>query len=125
MHMAATSRIPRKPGGRIETDRCGLQKLAILHRSGDLTQVWAPGVTREVLRNLVHERVDASIHLMRCCQQLLAFLLRHRRSYLTDKYWTQCQRSCLTGETFQLEVHRIVFQDYVEADGRHGVEDTR
>lgn len=38
--VVATSKIPRKPGERIKTDRRDAQKLAILHRSGDLTAVW-------------------------------------------------------------------------------------
>jgi hypothetical protein len=113
--VAATSMIPRKPGERIKTDRRDSQKLAILHRSGDLTQVWVPDATHEALRDLVRARVDASMHLMRCRQQLLAFLLRHGRFYPTGKHWTQRHRSWLAGQTFQLEVHRIVFQDYVEA----------
>jgi transposase len=32
--------IPRKPCERIKTDRRDSEKLAILHRSGDLTPVW-------------------------------------------------------------------------------------
>jgi transposase len=75
--VAATSLIPRKPGERIKTDRRDSQKLAILHRSGDLTKVWVPDATREALRDLVRARVDASMHLMRARRQLLAFLLRH------------------------------------------------
>jgi len=112
--VAATSMIPRKPGERIKTDRRDSQKLAILHRSGDLTKVWVPDATHEALRDLVRARVDASMHLMRARQQLLAFLLRHGRSYPTGKHWTQRHRSWLAGQTFQQEVHRIVFQDYVE-----------
>jgi len=81
--------IPRKPGERIKTDRRDLEKLAILHRSGDLTSVWVPDTTHEALRDLVRARVDASMHLMRARQQLLAFLLRHGRSYPTGKHWTQ------------------------------------
>jgi transposase len=112
--VAATSLIPRKPSERIKTDRRDSQKLAILHRSGDLTRVWVPDATHEALRDLVRARVDASMHLMRARQQLLAFLLRHGRSYPTGKHWTQRHRSWLAGQTFQQEVHRIVFQDYVE-----------
>jgi RpiB/LacA/LacB family sugar-phosphate isomerase len=112
--VAATSLIPRKPGERIKTDRRDSQKLAILHRSGDLTKVWVPDATHEALRDLVRARVDASMHLMRARQQLLAFLLRYGRSYPTGKHWTQRHRSWLAGQTFQQEVHRIVFQDYVE-----------
>ena len=113
--VVATSMIPRKPGERIKTDRRDSQKLAILHRSGDLTPVWVPDATHEALRDLVRARVDATMHLMRARQQLLAFLLRHGRSYTIGKNWTQRHRSWLAGQTFELPVHRIVFQDYVEA----------
>jgi len=37
--VVATSMIPRKPGERVKTDRRDSQKLAILHRTGDLTPV--------------------------------------------------------------------------------------
>src|SRR5271163_911909 len=113
--VAATSLIPRKPGERIKTDRRDSQKLAILHRSGDLTRVWVPDATHEALRDLVRARVDASMHLMRARQQLLAFLLRHGRSYPTGKHWTQRHRSWLAGQTFQEAAHGVVFQDYLEA----------
>jgi transposase len=113
--VVATSMIPRKPGERIKTDRRDSQKLAILHRSGDLTAVWVPDPTHEALRDLVRARIDASMHLMRARQQLLAFLFRHGRTYSTGKYWTQRHRSWLAGQTFELHAHPIVFQDYVEA----------
>jgi transposase len=111
--VAAPSMIPRKPGQRIKTDRRDSEKLAILHRSGDLTPVWVPDTTHEALRDLVRARVDASMHLMRARQQLLAFLLRHGRSYPTGKHWTQRHRSWLAGQTFQEHAHGIVFQDYL------------
>ena len=78
--VVAPSMIPRKPGERIKTDRRDSEKLAILHRSGDLTPVWVPDTTHEALRDLVRARVDVSMHLMPARQQLLAFLLRHGRS---------------------------------------------
>ena len=114
--VVAPSLIPRKPGERIKTDRRDSQKLAILHRSGDLTPVWVPDVTHEALRDLVRAKVDATMQLMRARQQLLAFLLRHRRSYITGrKNWTQRHRAWLAGQTFELPAHQIVFHDYVEA----------
>ena len=112
--VVAPSMIPRKPGERIKTDRRDSEKLAILHRSGDLTPVWVPDTTHEALRDLVRARVDASMHLMRARQQLLAFLLRHGRSYPTGKHWTQRHRSWLAGQTFHEHAHGIVFQDYLE-----------
>jgi transposase len=106
--VVATSMIPRKPGERIKTDRRDSQKLAILHRSGDLTAVWVPDPTHEALRDLVRARVDASMHLMRSRQQMLFFLLHHGRTYKAGKNWTQRHRSWLAGQTFQLQAHQIV-----------------
>jgi transposase len=50
--VVAPSLIPRKSGERIKTDRRDSEKLAILHRSGDLTPVWVPDPTHEALRGL-------------------------------------------------------------------------
>jgi transposase len=111
--VVAPSLIPRKSGDRIKTDRRDSQKLAILHRSGDLTAV--PDAVHEAMRDLVRARLDAVMQLMRARQQLLAFLLRHGRSYETGKNWTQRHRSWLAGQIFTQPVHQIVFQDYVEA----------
>jgi transposase len=113
--VAAPSLIPRKPGERIKTDRRDSQKLAVQHRSGDLTPVWVPDEVHEAMRDLVRARIDAMMQPMRARQQLLAFLLRHRRTYQTGKNWTLRHRRWLAGQNFQQEAHRIVFQDYVEA----------
>ncbi len=95
----ATHMIPRKPGERIKTARRDSQKLAILHRSGDLTGVWVSDSTHESHRDLVRARVNASIHLMRGRQQLLAFFLPpYGRSYSTGRRLHQempCARSRL------------------------------
>lgn len=113
--VVATSLIPQKPGQRIKTDRRDSEKLAILHRSGNLTRVWVPDESHEAMRDLTRARMDASMQLMRARQQLLAFLLRHGRSYETGKHWTQRHRSWLAGQTFDQPAHRLVFQDYLEA----------
>ena len=113
--VVAPSRIPRKPGDRIKTDRRDSEKLAILHRSGDLTPVWVPDETHEAMRDLVRARMDAVMQLMRARQQLLAFLLRHGRSYDTGKNWTLRHRAWLAGQEFAQPAHHLVFQDYVEA----------
>jgi transposase len=51
--VVAASMIPRKPGERVKTDRRDSQKLAILHRSGDLTRVWVPDEVHEAMCDLV------------------------------------------------------------------------
>jgi transposase len=113
--VVAPTLIPRKPGDRIKTDRRDSQKLAVQHRSGDLTAVWVPDEVHEAMRDLVRARIDAMVQLMRARQHLLAFLLRHRRTYETGKNWTLRHRRWLAGQAFEQEAHRIVFQDYVEA----------
>ena len=57
--VVAPSMIPRKPGERIKTDRRDSEKLAILHRSGDLTPVWVPDTT---LDQSIFQRVYESSH---------------------------------------------------------------
>lgn len=113
--VVAPSKIPRKPGDRIKTDRRDSQNLAILHRSGDLTSVWVPDETHEAMRDLVRARLDAVGQLMRARQQLLSFLLRHGRMYEGGKNWTQRHRAWLATQIFEQQAHHIVFQDYIEA----------
>jgi transposase len=113
--VAAPSMMATKPGERIKTDRRDSQKLAIQHRSGDLTTVWIPDEAHEAMRDLVRARLDAVMQLMRARQQLLAFLLRHGRIYETSKHWTLRHRQWLAKQAFGQEAHQIVFQDYVEA----------
>jgi hypothetical protein len=80
--------------------------------AGDSAPVWGPdaglgsNTTHEALRDLVRARVDASMHLMRARQQLLAFLLRHGRSYPTGKHWTQRHRCWMAGQTFREQAPR-------------------
>lgn len=113
--VVAPSKIPRAPGERIKTDRRDSQKLAVLHRSGDLTRVWVPDRVHEAMRDLVRVRLDSAKHLTTARQQLLAFLLRHGRSYQTGKNWTIRHRAWLGLQKFDEPAHQIVFQDYVEA----------
>lgn len=113
--VVAPSKIPAKPGERIKTDRRDSEKLAVLHRSGDLTPVWVPDPNHEAMRDLVRARMDAVGQLMRARQQLLAFLLRHGRGYSAGRNWTQRHRAWLAGQVFEQPAHQLVFQDYVEA----------
>lgn len=103
-------------GDRVKTDRRDSQRLAILHRSGELTRVWVPDELHEAIRDLVRARSDAVMQLMRARQQLLAFLLRHGRIYPPGhNHWTKLHRRWLAMQTFEQPAHQIVFQDYLEA----------
>ncbi len=112
----APSLIPRKPGERVKTDRLDCQKLAVMHRSGDLTAVWVPDPVHEAMRDLVRARMDATEQSKRARQQLLGFLLRHGRVYPPNKSnWTKMHFIWISGQKFEQPAHGIVLQDYVEA----------
>jgi transposase len=113
--VAAPSKIPVNKGDKVKTDRRDAQKLAVMHRSGDLTAVWVPDEVHEAMRDLVRARMDALIQRTRARQQLLAFLLRHGRSYEGGKNWTTKHRYWLAKQVFDQPAHQMVFQDYVEA----------
>lgn len=114
--VVAPSLIPRKPGERIKTDRRDCQKLAVMHRSGDLTAVWVPDAVHEAMRDLVRARMDATMQSKRARQQLLGFLLRHGLVYPSNRNtWTKAHFRWLAEQKFDQPAHRLVFQDYVEA----------
>jgi transposase len=50
------SRIPRKPGDKVKTDRRDAVELARVLRSGDLTRVYVPTVDDEAIRNRCRAR---------------------------------------------------------------------
>jgi transposase len=57
--VVAPTRVPKKAGDRVKTDRRDALKLARCHRSGDLTAAWVPDEGSESLRDLVRTREAA------------------------------------------------------------------
>jgi transposase len=93
--------------------RCSLT-LARLHRAGELTPVWVPDAAQEALRDLTRAREDLK-HLQRQAKQrLLAFLLRHGRTYKGKSNWTQAHYHWLETMKFDQAIQHIVFQEYVD-----------
>jgi transposase len=91
--VVAPSLIPRKPGDRIKTDRRDARKLAELLRAGLLTEVHAPTVEDEAVRDLCRAREDAHEDLVRCRHRASKMLLR--RGWIwngTKKAWGQAHR---------------------------------
>jgi len=113
--VVAPSRIPRKPGEHIKTDRRDAIKLARLNRAGELDAVWVPDAAHEAMRDLIRSRGDAMEHFKSCKQQLLSFLLRHGRSYGGNCTWTKSHYTWLAEQKFEHPAHQIVFQDYINA----------
>jgi transposase len=113
--VVAPSRIPRKPGEHVKTDRRDALKLARLHRAGELDAVWVPDAAHEAIRDLIRTRGDAMEHLKACKQQLQSFLLRHGRSYTGPTCWARGHYHWLSLQKFDHPAHQIVFQDYIDA----------
>ena len=72
----APTLIPMKAGDRVKTDRRDAERLARLHRSGDLTAVWVPDAAHEALRDLVRAREAAKKDQLRARHRVGKFLLR-------------------------------------------------
>jgi transposase len=113
--VVAPSLIPRAAGSRVKTDRRDACKLAHFLRSGDLTTVWIPDEQTEALRDLARARDDARLAERRIRQQLLKFLLRHGRRYVTGKsHWTKKHWEWIRGQKFSHEAQQRVLADAVQ-----------
>jgi transposase len=75
----APSLVPTRSGDRVKTDRRDAEKLARLHRSGDLTPVWIPDKQHEAVRDLVRTREAAKKDQTRSRHRLSKFFLRQGR----------------------------------------------
>jgi transposase len=58
--VVAPSLIPKKPGERVKTNRRDAVGLAKLLRVGELTAVWVPDKSHEVMRDLVRAHAAAA-----------------------------------------------------------------
>ena len=112
--VVAPSLIPRKPGDRVKTDRRDSLTLARLLRAGELTAVWVPDEAQEALRDLTRAREDMKRLQHVAKQRLLAFLLRHGRTYSGKAKWTRAHFRWMETVRFDQPIQQIVFQEYVD-----------
>lgn len=115
--VVAPSLIPERAGDRVKTDRRDAEKLARLHRSGELTTVWVPDREHEALRDLVRAREAAVEDRTRARNRLTKFLLR--RGITKPKgwsSWTNQHRIWLEQQVDQLPIalDRITLTDHVQ-----------
>lgn len=114
--VVAPSKIPRKPGERIKTDRRDAVKLAQHLRSGDLTAVWVPDQEQEAMRDLTRARSDMKTQELKARQQLNAFVLRHGHSWPSNKVrWTRTHYNWLESLEFPHPWQHVVLQEYIDA----------
>jgi transposase len=113
--VVAPSKIPRRAGERIKTDRRDALMLASLARAGELTAVKVPDERDEAMRDLCRSRTDAVKARLKARQQLKAMLLRHGRRYSGKTSWTAAHERFLATITFAHRAQDIAFVEYRQA----------
>ena len=109
----APSKIPRKPGERVKTNRRDALKLARSDRSGDLDAIYVHSEEDEAMRDLSRGRAAAVEAATRVKQQLKSLLLRHGIKYTgTGESWSSAYREWLSRLKLPHEA-----QAYVLAEG--------
>ena len=121
--VVAPSLIPERAGDRVKTDRRDAEKLARLHRSGELVGVWVPDPAHEALRDLVRLRESAVKNRLRVRHQLTKFLLRRGRSKPKEwTSWTRKHLEWLRQQKFEQSSDETIYADLLSevqhADGR-------
>jgi transposase len=86
--MVCPSRVPRRPGDRVKTDRRDADQLARLYRAGELCGLHVPEPEDEARRDLLRSRDQVRRAQHRARQQLKMFLLRHNIRYAGTTSWT-------------------------------------
>src|ERR1051325_491142 len=82
------SRVPRRPGDRVKTNRRDADQLARLYRAGEIWGIHLPEPEDEAMRDLLRSRVQVGRAQHRARQQLKMFLLRHNIRYAGTTSWT-------------------------------------
>ena len=115
--VVAPSKIPRKTGDRVKTDRRDALSLACLARAAQLTYVTVPDERDEAMRDLSRARIDAVRARLKTRQQLKALLLRHDRRYTGKSSWTAAHERYLAQVSFAHRAQEIAFVEYRRAIG--------
>jgi transposase len=110
--VVAPTKIPRRAGDRIKTDRRDAVSLAHFARAGDLSPVLVPEETDEAIRDLSRAREDALRARMRARHQLKALLLRHGKHYPIRTTWTLAHERHLATVSFEHPAQNIAFTEY-------------
>ena len=110
----APSLIPKKPGDRVKTDKKDAEKIARMHRMGELTAICVPSPAQEALRDLLRAREDANEDLVRRRHRLQKFLLRQGRRH-EGKNWTRDHWRWIRAQKFTDPNSETVLCEYIAA----------
>lgn len=107
---------PVRPGDRVKTDRRDAEKLARLHRAGELTVIRVPTRAEEAARDLVRTREDAVADRLAARHRLTKFLLRQGRIYRETRHaWVVAHHLWLKAQRFEETPLQQTFEAYVRA----------
>jgi transposase len=118
--LVAPSKIPRKPGDRVKTDRRDADQLARLYRAGELTAIHVPDPKDEAVRDLLRARHQGVQQQHRARQQLKMFLLRHNLRYAGTPSWTPKHLRYLATIQLPFAEQQFVFQEMVNVISEAG-----
>jgi len=111
----APSKMPRRPGDRVKTDRRDCVQLAECSRAGQLHAVWIPRLEDEAMRDLARAREDAVNSRRQMRQQLKGFLLRHDVRYGGKSSWSKTYYRWLGTLNFGDGAAQTAFTEYWQA----------
>jgi transposase len=112
--LVCPSKVPRKPGERVKTDRRDADQLARLYRAGELTGIYVPEPVDEAMRDLIRARFQVGKAQHRARQQLKMYLLRHNLRYGGQTPWNAAHLRYLAQIKMPFPVQQIVFQEMLE-----------
>jgi transposase len=109
------SRVPRRPGDRVKTDRRDADQLARLFRAGELAALHIPDPEDEALRDLLRSRDQVRRAQHRARQQLKMFLLRHNIRYAGTSSWTPAHLRYLAKIKMPFPAQQFAFQELLHS----------
>jgi transposase len=111
--LVAPSKVPRRPGDRVKTNRRDADQLARLYRAGELTAIYVPDPQDEAVRDLIRARYQVQRQQHRARQQLKMFLLRHNRRYAGTTSWTAKHLRYLASVKLPFPEQQFAFQEMI------------
>lgn len=109
--VVAPSRIPKRSGDKVKTDRRDALMLAKLHRSGELDAIHIPDPKDEAIRDLCRARTDTRQDLQSARFRLKAFLLRNGYRYPLKTAWTAKHMDYLRALTMEDPSHKMILEE--------------
>lgn len=105
---------PMRPGDKVKTDRRDAEKLARLHRAGELTVIHIPTCEEEAVRDLVRARESAKSECRRFQNKVQKFLLRQGRIW-REGQWSKKHLQWVAQQRFEWPALELTMQSYMRA----------